>query len=682
MTYYKDNVHPDLKAERAKTSFNIETLYKFIHNNDPSVLELKRAIRAEFEKDQVLSGNPEFINFLSREEQFKRTMDITHRLIDMKKRLNLLDASSVEILRECYSETPLLLHDVVFVPCLRSLASDSQLKVWLPQALNYKMIGSYSQTEMGHGSNVQALETTAHYHADTDEFELHSPTLTSTKWWVGALGKICTHTVVFAQLWLKNENGTLTNHGPHPFLLQVRSTKDYTPLKGIKVGDIGPKYGYNCVDNGFMRLDKVRIPRANMLNRFFNVTREGKYVPPAHPRLVYAGMVSTRVYIISDSCAAVGRAVTVAARYSAVRRQFSGAPNTPELQVLDYGNQQTRIIPGIATAYALVFVGRRLKEVFSNVMYAAMTRSDTSQLPEMHALTSGLKSLVTYITAKHIDDARLACGGHGYSIMSGLPRLLVNYSHLITAEGENNLMPQQTTRYLLARYKDVMINGKKQLAESVQYIVREADDASPKTLTQLLDGGKRKLTDLDVLEHVLGHRAYAQLARLAGLIQAGLETRPLGEVWSEYNIDAVKVSDAHCQLYIVHCFASCLTTAPLDARPVLIRLCQLYALVNIEKLAADVLVDGYFTPEQVELVSAEVRRLLKELRPDVIGLVDTFNYADHTLGSALGRYDGQVYEAINHFVANNPLNTADVGMNEFILNPVLLAQGAPQQSRL
>ncbi len=36
----------------------------------------------------------------------------------------------------------------------------------------------------GHGSNIRGLETTATFVRDSDEFELHSPTLTSTKWFV------------------------------------------------------------------------------------------------------------------------------------------------------------------------------------------------------------------------------------------------------------------------------------------------------------------------------------------------------------------------------------------------------------------------------------------------------------------------------------------------------------------
>lgn len=36
-------------------------------------------------------------------------------------------------------------------------------------------------------------------------------------------------------------------------------------LSGITVGDIGPKFGTNAVDNGFVMFDHVRIPLNQML---------------------------------------------------------------------------------------------------------------------------------------------------------------------------------------------------------------------------------------------------------------------------------------------------------------------------------------------------------------------------------------------------------------------------------
>lgn len=43
-------------------------------------------------------------------------------------------------------------------------------------------------------------------------------------------------------------------------------------LLGIVVGDIGPKFGFDEVDNGFLKLENVRIPRENMLMKYAKVT--------------------------------------------------------------------------------------------------------------------------------------------------------------------------------------------------------------------------------------------------------------------------------------------------------------------------------------------------------------------------------------------------------------------------
>jgi hypothetical protein len=52
------------------------------------------------------------------------------------------------------------------------------------------MVGCYAQTEMGHGSDVQSLETVAVFDKDTDSFILDSPTLTSTKMWPGKISTL------------------------------------------------------------------------------------------------------------------------------------------------------------------------------------------------------------------------------------------------------------------------------------------------------------------------------------------------------------------------------------------------------------------------------------------------------------------------------------------------------------
>ena len=41
--------------------------------------------------------------------------------------------------------------------------------------------------------------------------------------------------------------------------MQIRDLSSHLPLPGVSVGDIGPKFGYNGVDNGYLIFDHARI---------------------------------------------------------------------------------------------------------------------------------------------------------------------------------------------------------------------------------------------------------------------------------------------------------------------------------------------------------------------------------------------------------------------------------------
>ena len=81
------------------------------------------------------------------------------------------------------------------VTTVREQASEEQQKYWMPKILNHDIIGCYAQTELGHGSNVRGLETVAKWDPIEKEFEIHSPTLTASKWWNGSMGRTATHAV-------------------------------------------------------------------------------------------------------------------------------------------------------------------------------------------------------------------------------------------------------------------------------------------------------------------------------------------------------------------------------------------------------------------------------------------------------------------------------------------------------
>ena len=84
----------------------------------------------------------------------------------------------------------------------------------MPLLESHRILGCYAQTELGHGSNVAKLETTATLDLDTDEFVINTPTLTSTKFWPGDLGRHTTHALVMAKCVIKSKN-----YGIQPFIV-------------------------------------------------------------------------------------------------------------------------------------------------------------------------------------------------------------------------------------------------------------------------------------------------------------------------------------------------------------------------------------------------------------------------------------------------------------------------------
>jgi acyl-CoA oxidase len=110
-------------------------------------------------------------------------------------------------------------------------------------------------------------------------------------------------------------------HGIHAFVVQLRSLVDHKPVEGLEVGDIGRKYGYDPIDNGYMKFNKVRIPRHHMLMRFAQVTPDGKFERLGSELLMYACMLVTRSVLCNYASTLFAISTTIAIRYSCVRRQ-------------------------------------------------------------------------------------------------------------------------------------------------------------------------------------------------------------------------------------------------------------------------------------------------------------------------------------------------------------------------
>ena len=135
------------------------------------------------------------------------------------------------------------------------MANEEQAKYWLGRLENFDIIGCYAQTELGHGSDVQSLKTTATFDPKKDEFVIQTPSLDATKWWPGDMGHHANYALVFARLRIPDEDGEVNDYGIAPFIVQIRNMDTHKHMPGVKTGSLGPKFGYHEKDNGWMTFD-------------------------------------------------------------------------------------------------------------------------------------------------------------------------------------------------------------------------------------------------------------------------------------------------------------------------------------------------------------------------------------------------------------------------------------------
>lgn len=220
---------------------------------------------------------------------------------------------------------------------MEGFSNEEQRQKWGTLSQRMNILGCYAQTELGHGSNVQGLETTATFDVKTDEFVVHTPTITATKWWPGEMGRIATHALVMARLKIPDEDGEANDYGVAPFIVQLRDLETHRHMPGVKTGDLGPKLGYSSKDNGWATFDHVRIPRDQLLQRFISVDRAGDFSVVGDSRQLYATMMLIRTHLITNSPKSLCKALTITIRYSVVRRQFrSISGRQEETQLIDY----------------------------------------------------------------------------------------------------------------------------------------------------------------------------------------------------------------------------------------------------------------------------------------------------------------------------------------------------------
>ena len=321
---------------------------------------------------------------------------------------------------------------------IAKLGTERHHREILPKMDTLELPGCYCLTELGHGSNAVGIETTATYDPTTQEFIINTPTNAASKYWIGGAAHTAKITTCFAQLTI---NGRW--EGPHAFVVRMRDDAG-NMMPGVRAADNGPKMGLNGVDNGQVWFSNVRVPRDALLDRYAQVSPDGSYSSPiANPQqrfgVVVSGLTTGRMLIAQAAVDACKSGITIAIRYAVNRPQFG------DKTIMEYVTHQRRLIPALATTYALHL---------SMIGCKNLGLQGAGTAKQVHVLSSGLKAAATWHRVKILQDCRECCGGMGVKAENKIGPMMNDMNVDTTFEGDNTVMMQQMAKPLVSKSRN------------------------------------------------------------------------------------------------------------------------------------------------------------------------------------------------------------------------------------
>ena len=527
----------------------------------------------------------------------------------------------------------------LFGSAVLHLGTKKHHEAFLPDIMTLRVPGAFAMTEIGHGSDVASIGTTATYDPDTEEFVIHTPFRAAWKEFIGNAGKDGTAAVVFAQLISQG-----VNHGVHALYVPLRDETGVF-LPGVGGEDDGLKGGLNGIDNGRLHFTNVRIPRENLLNRYGDVAVDGTYTSsissPGRRFFTMLGtLVQGRVSLDGAATAASALALTIAITYGSQRRQFTAGSDTDEEVILDYQRHQRRLLPRLATTYAQTFAHDEFLVKFDEVFSGTADTDDDRQ--DLETLAAALKPLSTWHALDTLQEAREACGGAGFMAANRLVGLRADLDIYATFEGDNNVLLQLVAKRLLTDYSSKF--AKADAGALALYVVKQAagrayHGTGLRTLTQLVaDFGSTarsvgQLRETNVQRELLTDRVETMIADAAAKLRPAsrLPRKQAADLFNAHQNELIEAARAHAELLQWEAFTKAVEkTDDAGTKQVLTWLHDLFGLGLVEKHLAWYLINGRLSAQRAQAITAYIDRLIVRLRPYALDLVDAFGYTqDH-----------------------------------------------------
>ncbi|EUA10788.1 acyl-CoA dehydrogenase, C-terminal domain protein [Mycobacterium kansasii 732] len=524
----------------------------------------------------------------------------------------------------------------LFGGAVENLGTQRHHEEYVPKIINLGIRGCFAMTETGHGSDVQSLETTATYDAETEEFVIDSPTPTARKDYIGGAAETARLAAVFAQL-ITTGNGEQVNHGVHCFLVPIRDDEG-NDLPGVTTSDCLYKGGLPGVDNGRIMFDHVRIPRVNLLNKYGDVAPDGTYSSPienASRRFftMIGTLIRGRVTVGGSAAAAARVALDIATRYALQRRQF-GAPDDDnnEVLIMDYLVHQRRLFPLIARSYALQFAQNELVSRCHDMQTA--DDPDAEEQRELEARAAGLKAANTWHASRAIQEAREACGGAGYMAENRLIALRADTDVFTTFEGDNHVLTQLVAKELLTAYADDIrsmspVEWVRFAANTVgqRVLKRTAAETIIQTVVDARQDNEEEgsLFNRGTQVKMFEDREEYLLSSVARRLQSKSNEMSAFDAFNAVQDHVLHAAQAHIDRVVLEAFVAGIESCPdREAREVLEAVCDLYALSVIEDDKAWYIEHRFLSTERAKAVTRGINDRCRVLRPHAKTLVDGF----------------------------------------------------------
>lgn len=371
-----------------------------------------------------------------------------------------------------------------------------------------------------------------------------------------------------------------------------------------------------------------------MLDRFATVAPDGTYespIPSAGKRFftMLSTLVGGRISVARAGVSAAKSGLTIAVRYGNRRRQF-GPQDEPEVPLLDYRTHKRRLLPKLATTYALHFALDDLTKRFA-------AKEPGESLDKVEAEANALKAYATWHTTDTLQEAREACGGQGYRADNRIAALKADTDVFTTFEGDNTVLLLQVAKGLLSdfrrEFRDMNLLG------MVRFMV---DEVSTR-ISELNPVVTRKtepdhLRDLEFQRAALEYRADRMLLSVGQRLQRRIENEDMEpfDAFVDVQDHLVQLAQAEAERVILDRFAEVpQRTDDDELADVLHALRRLFALSRIEADLGWFLEAGYVESAKAKAIRGEVNDLCDELRPAAEGLVNSFRIPDACLAAPI-----------------------------------------------